>query len=124
MATILSSYNDIEFTLLPHSLDAELQQGLVTYPSQHVAGYAVYTKETNEYTFVPTGADAEHWSLDLLKKSPYCEDSYMWIVFNCQPHETAVAFQQLVGERIHVDQWDTWAVEGTNVAVITSWEIA
>jgi len=124
MATLLTSYNDIEFTLLPHALDAELQQGLVKYPSKHVVGYAVYTKETNEYTFVPTGTDAEHWSVDLLKSSPYCEDSYMWIVFNCQPHEIATAFQSIVGERIHVDRWDTWAIGDTDVAVITSWEIA
>jgi hypothetical protein len=126
MATLLSSYNDIEFTLLPHALDAELQKGLITYPSEKVIGYAVYTKETNDYTFTYSTSeqDNEHWSLDILKSSPYCENSYMWIVFDCPPHKTATAFQSIVGERIHVDKWDTWTIEDTDVAVITSWEIA
>jgi hypothetical protein len=133
MATLLSSYTEIGFTILPHTLNAELQQDLRNYPGKHVIGYVTYNKETDEHNFTGTKSEEEitesstHWSLDIIKKSSYCEGIDTWIVFNCPPQKTKVAFQHIVfGEKIEIDKWDTWAVEGADakVAVVTSWELA
>lgn len=131
MATLVTSYNEIGFTILPHSLNTELQQDLVKNAHKQVIGYVTYNKETSEFKFIykkPEGVaeSNDHWSLDIIKKLPYCMGTDTWIVFNCPPHKTKEAFQHILyGEAIHIDHWDTWSVECDNakVAVITSWEI-
>jgi hypothetical protein len=130
MATLLSTYTEIGFTILPHMLNTELQQDLIKYPGNYVIGYVTYNKENCEYKFINTNSSTEsntHWSLNIIKKLPYCENIDTWIVFNCPPHKTKVVFQNiLLGDKIQIEHWDTWSVEGADakVAVITSWEIA
>ena len=131
MATLVTSYTDIGFTILPDSLNTELQQSLVESSSKQVVGYVTYNKNTSTYTFVNTSLDGvadsnHHWSLDIIKKLPYSNATDTWIVFNCPPHKTKTAYQHiLTGESIHIHHWDTWSVDGVDakVAVITDWEI-
>ena len=128
MATLLSKYTEIGFTILPHTLDQELRQELSKYPGRNVIGYVTYNKTNGEYKFDNTGETntESHWSLDIIKNSTYSEWIDTWIVFNCPPQKTKNAFQQILcGEKIMIDGWDTWVVEGVDakVAVITSWEV-
>lgn len=127
MATLVSSYTDIGYTILPHTLDTELQQELTKYPGRHVIGYVTYNKDRAEYKFIQIGGTESntHWSLDIIKRSTFSEWIDTWIVFNCPPHKTKVGFQQILGEKITIDTWDTWALPAdSKVAVITSWELA
>ncbi len=130
MVRLLSTYKDIGFTILPHSLNSELQQELVNNPGKHVIGYVTYNKDTNEYKFFNTKSqgltESEHWSLDILRKSCYCEHTDTLIVFDCPPQKTKVAFQHILhGEAMRIDHWDTWSIDDNDakVAVVTSWEI-
>jgi hypothetical protein len=130
-ATLVTSYNEIGFTILPDALNAELKQDLVNYPGKQVIGYVTYNKNTREFKFVNANPEGlaesnQHWSLDIVKALPKCKSDDTWIVFNCPPHKTKEAYQHiLTGESIHIHHWDTWSVEGINakVAVVTSWEI-
>jgi len=129
MATLLSSYKDIAYTILPHSLNAELQEELLQHPGNNVIGYAIYNK--SKYEFIYTNSEEfigskEHWSLDILKNIPYCNYTDTCIVFNCPPHKTKDAFRGILrGETLHIDHWDTWSIDGMDakVAVLNSWEI-
>jgi len=125
MATLLANYNEIRFTILPYTLDSELQKELNSYPGNSVIGYVIYNKETGDYKFMSSFTESnDHWALDIIKKIPYDGDT--WIVFKCPPHKTKAAFQSvLYGETINIEQWDTWSVEtiDAKVAVITSYKL-
>jgi hypothetical protein len=130
MATLVTSYTEIGFSILPNTLNSELQQDLVKDLVKPVVGFVSYDKNTTEYKFVYEkhggyGESHTHWSIDIIKKLPYCEVTNTWIVFNCPPHKTNAAYQRTFGESIYIYQWDTWFVESidTKVAVVTSWEI-
>ena len=131
MATVVCRGEDIKFTILPYSLTTPIQQELLAHPSDYVLGYVTHTKETCERTFTYTESGKltdvkDHWSLDILKELPYLEESGPWIVYNCSPEKTKHAFGKILsGETLHIDNWDTWSVQGKDakVAVITSWEI-
>ena len=126
-ATLVTSYKEIGFTILPDVLNTELQQDLLNNPGKHVIGYVTYNKNTREFKFINTEGLAEsnqHWSLDIVKALPKCKVRDTWIVFNCPPHKTKEAYQHiLTGESIHIHHWDTWSIDDAKVAVVTSWEI-
>lgn len=124
MAKLVVEYNTIGFTILPYSLNSELQDELDKFPGRNIIGYVTYNKETSGYKFKNASTDSnDHWSIDIIKKIPYNGDT--WIVLNCPPHKLKVAFQCILyGETIDIEQWDTWSVEtiDANVAVITSYK--
>lgn len=125
MATLLSSYNEIGFTILPHLLSIHEQRMLIEFPGNNVIGYATYT---DKYTFTDLTSETltEHWSLDILKKCTGLNPLDTWIVFNYPPDKIYVAFQQILnGEAINIYKWDTWSVKDlyAKVAFITSWEL-
>jgi len=130
MATLVSSYREIGFSILPHTLDTSLQKELSDYPAKHVIGYVTYNN--NEYKFFNSRSETytesnTHWSLEIIKRANFSDSVDTWIVFDCAPKKTAYAFQHILhGEKITIDAWDTWAVEGVDakVAVITSWALA
>ena len=131
MATLVCRGEDIRFTILPYSLDTPIQQELLAHPSDYVLGYVTYNQQTGERKFTYTEPGAltpieDHWSLDVLKQFPYVEQNGPWIVYNCSPQKAKLAFQKILdSESLHIDNWDTWSVDGKDakVAVITSWEI-
>jgi len=130
MATLLSAYTEIGFTILPHMMDSD-QLEMLKYPGKHVIGFITYDKATCVYTFNYTKPEGltlsnTHWSLDIFKKFPYCDEADAWVVFNCPPHKAKKAYPQIFGESIQIHYWDSWSVEGADakVAVITSWELA
>jgi len=128
MATLVASYEKIRFTILPDSINAEFQDDLVKNGGRQVIGYVIRDNNTSDFKFIYTKPEEVteskvHWSLDIIKKLPYCEGIDTWIVFNCPPHKTKEAYQHILyGEAIHIHRWDTWSIEGddTKVAVITS----
>ena len=127
MARLVSNYEDIKFTILPHYLDTENHNELARYPSSTVIGYATYDKKTQTYKFfdIKSGYLDNHWLLTILKNHSYYKKADTWILFNCQPHKTKMAFQQILnGDSINISEWDTWSIEDINakVAVVTSWE--
>jgi hypothetical protein len=130
MATLLSAYTEIGFTILPHMLDNNDLE-MLKYPGKYVIGFITYNKIDHTYTFKYTEPEGfsvsnKHWSLDILKKFPYCDQADGWVVFNCPPHKAKQAYPQVFGNSIKIDHWDSWSVEGADakVAVITSWELA
>ena len=131
MATLVCRGEDIRFTILPYSLLTPIHQELLAHPSDYVLGYVTYNQETGErkFTYTEPGALApveDHWSLAVLKQFPYVEQHGPWIVYNCSPQKAKSAFCKILSiESLHIDNWDTWSVDGKSakVAVITSWEI-
>ena len=131
MAKLLSRGEDNRFTILPYSLHTPIQDELLAHPSDYVLGYVTYNKETGERKFIYTESGGmtpaeDHWSLTILKEFPYVEEDGPWIVYSCSPQKASLAFNKILSiETLHIDNWDTWSVDGknANVAVITSWEI-
>jgi hypothetical protein len=106
-------------------------QEMLKYPDKYVIGFITYNKIDRTYTFNYSESEGfsvcnTHWSLDILKKFPYCDQADGWVVFNCPPHKAKNAYPQVFGDSIKIDHWDSWSVEGADakVAVITSWELA
>jgi hypothetical protein len=132
MATLISSGNQIGFTIMPYDFDKLPHNDLLENPSDNVIGYVTYNKETGEHNFTYTESleyiQTKHWSLAILQKFPYCEQDISWIVYNCSPEKAKREFNKILQkshETLHIDNWDIWSVEGkhANVAVITDWEI-
>lgn len=131
MATRICNGYEVEFTILPHSLDEESQKDLLTHPNKFLLGFVTYNKETDErkFTYTEAGCFTEathHWSLTILKEFPYLEQTDSWLVFNCSPKKTRREFNCILnGETLHIDNWDTWTVSGKDgkVAVVTDFEI-
>ena len=135
MATLLCRDKDIGYTILPYSralsLDKPLNLELIAHPNDYVLGYITYYEYTGirKFTYTESGSliqAKKHWSLDIMKEFPYCEQNGPWIVYSCSPEKTALQFGEILsGECLHIHGWDTWSVAGKNakVAVITSWEI-
>ena len=133
MATLVCSGEDIGFTILPYprSFSTPIQQELLAHPSDYVLGYVTHNQETAErkFTYTESGALTDtkhHWSLDILKELPYLEQSGPWIVYNCSPEKTKLAFHKILsGESLHIYNWDTWSAKSkkAKVAVITSYEV-
>ena len=131
MAKLISSGKDIGFTILPYTLDTPVQDDLVSYPSDYVLGYITYN-ETGERKFIYTESGfteaKTHWSLNIIKEFPYCEQEGPWIVYNCPPEQVRLEFGKILrksDETLHIYNWDIWSVEGkdSRVAVVSSWEI-
>jgi hypothetical protein len=125
MARLLSSYDEIGFTILPHLLSIHEQRMLLEYPGVHVIGYATYT-DGYKFTNLISETVTEHWSIDILKKCTGLNPLDTWIIFNCPPGRTNFAFQQILnGEPIDVEEWNTWSVEDLypKVAFVTSWKL-
>ena len=132
MAKLLCSAEEIKFTIMPYLLGGSLQQELIANPSDYVLGY-IMINSTGKYEFKYTESGTatqanNHWSLNIVKKLPYSESEFSWIVYNCSPEKTRLEFDKILkdcGESLHIHNWDTWSVEGkeSKVAVVTSWEI-
>jgi len=125
MATLLCSYDEIGFTILPHLISSHEQRILIEYPGVNVIGYATYT-DGYKFTELTSETVTEHWSLDILKKCTGLNTLDTWIVFNCPPHKTKFAFQQILhGESIEIEEWNTWSVEDlyAKVAFVSSWKL-
>ena len=131
MATLVCRGKDIGYTILPYTLRTPVEQELIAHPSDYVLGYITHNKETGERKFIYTESGGmtpaeDHWSLAILKEFPYIEENGPWIVCNCSPQKAKSAFGKILsGESLHIENWDTWSVNGkaAKVAVITSWEI-
>jgi len=133
MVKLLSSGNDIGFTILPYLCDTPVEDDLFDYPSDYLIGYITHNNETGErkLTYTDSGVCMEennHWSLNILEKFPYCDQEGSWIIYNCSPEKTTQEFNKILArfhETLHIGNWDTWSVEGEDatVALITSWEI-
>jgi hypothetical protein len=133
MPKLISSTKEIGFTILPYLLDTPIIQELLAHPSDYALGFITHDKETGErkFTYIESGILVEaknHWSLTILKESPYCEEEGSWIVYTCSHGKTQLEFNKILknsGETLHLNEWDTWCVEGkdSKVIVITSWEI-
>ena len=131
MATLISRGKDIGYTILPYTLSTPIKEELLAHPNDYVLGYVTHNKETGERNFTYTESGGmtpaeEHWSLAILKEFPYIEEDGPWIVYNCSPEKTRLAFGKILStESLHIENWDTWSVDGktAKVAVITSWEI-
>ena len=133
MAKLISRGDDIRFTILPYQLNTPIQQELTAHPSDYVLGYVTHNKETGKRKFIYTESGGltpikDHWSLAILKEFPYIEQEGPWIVYSCSPEKTKREFSKILSkyfEALHIDNWDTWSVDGKNakVAVITSQEI-
>ena len=69
-----------------------------------------------KFTYTESGgliSANNHWSLDIMKEFPYCEESGPWIVYNCSPEETRSQFSKILSsESLHIHSWDTWSVVG------------
>ena len=132
MPTLLCRNDDIGYTVMPCKINKPLQLELLANPSDYVLGYITYNEYTGErkFRYTESGSlvqDKKHWSLDVLKEFPYCEQNGPWIVYSCPPEQTRLEFGKILssGESLHIYGWDTWSVAGKNakVAVVTSWEI-
>jgi len=131
MAKLVSSGKDLGYTIIPYTLDNRIQFKLFSNPSDYALGYIKYNEYTDirKFTYTESGkliSDYNHWSLDILKEFPYCEQSGPWILYSCPPEQAKFEFDNLLsGENLHIHNWDTWSVVGKNakVAFITSWEI-
>jgi len=133
MAKLISSGEDIRFTIIPILFDINLEKELITHSSDYVIGYIKHNKATDErkFTYTESGGLTEannHWSLAILKNYPYCEQTGPWVVYNCSPEKTTLEFSNLLtgsGETLHLYKWDIWSVEGktAKVAVVTSCDI-
>ena len=131
MATLVSRGEDLRYTILPYTLRTPIQVELFNHPSDYVLGYITYNEHTGirKFTYTESGgliSANNHWSLDIMKEFPYCEESGPWIVYNCSPEETGSQFSKILSsESLHIHSWDTWSVVGkkAKVAVITSYEL-
>ena len=131
MAKLIVSSKEIRYTILPYTLSTPIQVELFNHPSDYVLGYITYNEHTGirKFTYTESGgliSANNHWSLDIMKEFPYCEESGPWIVYNCSPEETRSQFSKILSsESLHIHSWDTWSVVGkkAKVAVITSYEI-
>jgi hypothetical protein len=133
MATLICNGNDLGSTILPYKLNKQLQLELFAHPSDDVLGYITYNQYTNERKFTYTESGGlipaiNHWSLNVMKEFPYCEQEGQWIVYKCSPERTRLSFNKILSkysQTLHIYNWDTWSVVGKNskVAVVTSWEI-
>lgn len=131
MAKLIVSSKDIRYTILPYTLRTPIQLELVAHPSDYVLGYITYNEYTGirKFTYTESGgliSANNHWSLDIMKEFPYCEESGPWIVYSCSPEETRSQFSKILSsETLHIHSWDTWSVVGkkSKVAVITSYEL-
>lgn len=128
MTTLISSYKDIKFTILPCQLNTEDQEGLLNYSCPEVLGYVTYDKKTDTFTAICLKADVytqckNHWSLDILNDSYKYDQS--WILFSCPPVNVPRVFRGILnGDLIRIDAWDTWSIEGkmAKAALITNYE--
>jgi hypothetical protein len=132
MATLLCKDKDLGYTILPYPRFLKsIQLELVAHPSDYVLGYITYNKETDirKFTYTESGSliqAKKHWSLDIMKEFPYCEQDGPWIVYSCSPEKTRYEFYKILpNDFLNIHNWDTWSVVGKNakVAVVTSWEI-
>ena len=132
MAKLVVSSKEVGYTILPYTLTAPVQLQLFAHPSDYVLGYITYNEYTGirKFTYTESGglvSANDHWSLDIMKEFPYCEQKGPWIVYSCPPEEIALQFNKILssGETLHIHNWDTWSVVGkkAKVAVITSQEI-
>lgn len=131
MAKLVSSGTDLGYTILPYMLSTPLQLELFAHPSDYVLGFITYNEytSTRKFTYTESGrliSANHHWSLDIMKEFPYCEQNGPWIVYSCSPEKMKLEFGKLLtSESLHIDNWDIWSVVGKNakVAVITSQEI-
>ena len=132
MAKLISRGDEIRFTILPYSLNTPIEEELLSHPSDYALGFVTFDKESGErkFNYVESGDLIQvnkHWSLAILKEFPYCEQEGPWIVYSCSPSKTKSEFGKILnpGETLHINNWDTWSVEGkeSKVGVITSWEI-
>jgi hypothetical protein len=131
MAKLISSGNEIGFTILPYSLHTPIEEKLLSNPSDHALGIITANKESGErnFNYVESGELIQvnnHWSLAILKEFPYCEQEGPWILYGCSPSKTKLEFGKMLDiETLRIDNWDIWSVDGktAKIAVITSWEI-
>ena len=131
MATLVCRDKDLGYTILPYTLAKPLPQQLLAHRSDYVLGYITYNEYsgTRKFTYTESGvliSTRNHWSLDIMKEIPYCEQNGPWIVYSCTPEKTRYEFSKLLpNDCLNIHSWDTWSVVGKNakVAVITSWEI-
>jgi hypothetical protein len=131
MAKLLSSGDDIGYTIVPYNLVISLNV-FSANPSDYLLGYVTYNKERDEHRFTYTESGGlteakDHWSLSILKEFPNCEKEYSWLVYSSLPEKAQAEFNHILGsgETLRIGNWDTWSVKGKNakVAVVTSWEI-
>jgi hypothetical protein len=132
MATRVIYGKEIGFTILPYPLDTPIQQELLSHPHDDVLGYVTYDKQTDrrKFTYTESGELIEtdnHWSLQVLKESPYLEHSGPWIIYKCHPQKVPSAFSSILSklaQLLYIYDWDIWSVEGkkSKVAVVTAWE--
>ena len=131
MATLLCRDKDLGYTIMPYRSDKPLQLELFAHPSDYVIGYITYQEYTgiHKFTYTESGSliqAKKHWSLDIMKEFPYCEQSGPWILYSCSPEKTRYEFGKILSNVcLNIHSWDTWSVAGKNakVAVVTSWEI-
>jgi hypothetical protein len=132
MATLLCRDKDIGYTILPYPRSMKpVQLELIAHPSDYVLGYITNNENTDvrKFTYTESGRSIpvnRHWSLDIMKEFPYCEQNGSWILYSCSPERTTLEFLKICpNESLHIHNWDTWSVKGKNakVAVVTSWEI-
>jgi len=129
MATLISSGNEIGFTILPYLFDKPLEEELIAHRNEYVLGY-ITSDRTFMYMDMDTGVftEAKHWSLDIVKEFPYSNEKCPWIVYCCPPKKTKLVFSKILSkyhQALHIDSWDIWSVKGKDdkVSVVTSWEI-
>lgn len=131
MAKLICRGKEVKFTIFPYTCGTSIQHELLSSPSDYVLGYVTSNLDINQRKFIYTESGrvtevSEHWSLDILKEFPYIEEEGPWIVYNCSPEQTRLAFQKIsYNEALQIHSWDTWSVKGkeSKIAVVTSWEI-
>jgi len=131
MATLICKDKDLKYTILPYPLDKRIEEELIIHPNDYVLGYITHHEDFNKRKFIYTDSGRltevnEHWSLDIIRGFPYCEDAGPWIVYNCSPEQTRFAFQTMCDNKtLTIYGWDTWTVpcKQSKVGVVTSWEI-
>jgi hypothetical protein len=132
MATLLCRDKDIGYTILPYPRSMKpVQLELIAHPSDYVLGYITNNENTDvrKFTYTESGRSIpvnRHWSLDIMKEFPYCEQNGPWILYSCSPEKTRHEFSNILPNGyLNIHNWDTWSVKGKNakVAVVTSWEI-
>ena len=132
MVTLICRDKDLGYTILPYPRSMKpIQLELIAHPSDYVLGYITYNENTDvrKFTYTESGRSIpanKHWSLDIMKEFPNCEQNGPWILYSCSPEKTRYEFLKICpNENLHINRWDTWSVKGKDakVAVITSWEI-
>ena len=131
MAKLVSSGEDIGYTIIPYYLTLPLK-AFYTNQSDHLLGFVTYNQETGErnFTYTESGSLTEaksHWSLSILNEFPNCEEECSWLLYNCSPEMAESGFNRVLdsGETLHINNWDIWSTKAkkAKVAVVTSFQI-